>query len=377
MKVLIAPDSFKESLSALEVARNIELGIKKVTPETTCFLLPMADGGEGTVQSLVDATEGQIIQARVHDPLMRKINRYYGMLGDGKTAIIEMASASGLGLLKEDERNPYITTTFGTGELIISALDQGCKEIMIGIGGSATNDGGMGMATALGVKFLDEHGDEVEQGGKQLIRIRNIDTSGMIAGLENVRIIIASDVSNPLTGKNGASTVYGPQKGASSDQVKALDTGLDHYGNLIEEKFGMNVKSVPGSGAAGGLGAGLMTFLNAKMKPGFEIVKEITNLEEHIKDVDLVITGEGKIDFQTQYGKTPFGVAMTAKKYDKPVIAIVGSIGENISVLYKKGFDSILSIIEKPCTLEYAMKHASALIQNAAERSMRMIQINN
>jgi len=288
-----------------------------------------------------------------------------------------MASASGLALLKEEERDPYITTTFGTGELLLSALDQGCKEIIIGIGGSATNDGGMGMATALGVKFLDEHGDEVEQGGKQLIKIRNIDTSGMIAGLENVKIIVASDVTNPLTGKNGASFVYGPQKGADSDQVNALDAGLDHYGNLIEKTFGMNVKSVPGAGAAGGLGAGLMTFLNAEMKPGFEIVREITNLEEHIQNVDLVITGEGKIDSQTQYGKTPYGVAMTAKKYDKPVIAIAGSIGENISVLYKKGFDSILSIIEKPCTLEYAMKHASALIQNAAERLMRMIQINN
>ncbi|MFC2123946.1 glycerate kinase [Bacteroidota bacterium] len=375
MKILIAPDSFKESLSALEVARNIEKGIKTVIPETDCILLPMADGGEGTVQSMVDATGGQIINTVVHDPLMREINGFFGILGNGRTAVIEMAAASGIELLQETEKDPYHTTTFGTGELLRSAIEKGCSEIIIGIGGSATNDGGMGMASALGVRFHDKYGKEIPQGGKYLGEIEEIDASEIISEAKTIHFTIASDVSNPLCGPEGASYVFGPQKGATPGQVSILDAGLNHFGDLIEKMSGKTIKNVPGAGAAGGLGAGLMAFLNADMKPGFEVVKEITHLEDHIKNVDIVITGEGKIDSQTQYGKTPFGVAQTAKKQGKKVIAFAGTVGDDIDILYENCFDHILPISEKPVPLKYSLENAPDLLQNAAQRMMRLLNI--
>lgn len=373
MKILIAPDKFKGSLSAFEVADNIEKGILKVFPKAIVVKVPMADGGEGTVESLVDATGGKIIKTNVKDPLFRDIESFYGILGDGKTAVIEMAAASGLYLLKDYERNPMITTTYGTGQLIKDALDRGCRRFIIAIGGSATNDGGAGMATALGVKFYDKDGREIGLGGGELSKIYSIDTSNLDERLKECEFIVACDVANPLIGENGASRVYGPQKGATKEMVEVLDKNLEHYGKLLEKYFNKKIIDVPGSGAAGGLGAGLMAFLNAQLKNGIEIIIETLKLEEKIKEADIVISGEGKIDFQTAFGKTISGIAKLCKKHNKPLIVIAGTV-EDIENLYEIGVSSIFSIVEKPMSLEDAIKNAPTLLEKSAERIFRLIK---
>jgi glycerate kinase len=373
MKILIAPDKFKGSLSAFEVADNIEKGILKVFPKAIVVKVPMADGGEGTVESLVDATGGKIIKTNVKDPLFRDIESFYGILGDGKTAVIEMAAASGLYLLKDYERNPMITTTYGTGQLIKDALDRGCRRFIIAIGGSATNDGGAGMATALGVKFYDKDGIEIGLGGGELSKIYSIDTSNIDDRLKECEFIVACDVANPLIGENGASRVYGPQKGATKEMVEVLDKNLEHYGKLLEKYFNKKIIDVPGSGAAGGLGAGLMAFLNAQLKNGIEIIIETLKLEEKIKEADIVISGEGKIDFQTAFGKTISGIAKLCKKHNKPLIVIAGTV-EDIENLYEIGVSSIFSIVEKPMSLEDAIKNAPTLLEKSAERIFRLIK---
>jgi len=373
MKILIAPDKFKGSLSAFEVADNIEKGILKVFPKAIVVKVPMADGGEGTVESLVDATGGKIIKTNVKDPLFRDIESFYGILGDGKTAVIEMAAASGLYLLKDYERNPMITTTYGTGQLIKDALDRGCRRFIIAIGGSATNDGGTGMATALGVKFYDKDGREIGLGGGELSKIYSIDTSNLDERLKECEFIVACDVANPLIGENGASRVYGPQKGATKEMVEVLDKNLEHYGKLLEKYFNKKIIDVPGSGAAGGLGAGLMAFLNAQLKNGIEIIIETLKLEEKIKEADIVISGEGKIDFQTAFGKTISGIAKLCKKHNKPLIVIAGTV-EDIENLYEIGVSSIFSIVEKPMSLEDAIKNAPTLLEKSAERIFRLIK---
>jgi len=372
MRIVVAPDSFKESLSANKVALSIEKGIYKVFPKAEVTLIPMADGGEGTVQSLVDATGGQVIKLAVKDPLMRDIEGFLGILGDKETAVIEMAAASGLDLLKEDEKDPWVTTTFGTGQLIKKALDSGSKKIIIGIGGSATNDGGAGMAEALGVKLLDGQGNQIIRGGGGLKELTSIDSSGLDPRISRVQILVACDVNNPLVGENGASQVYGPQKGADHKKVETLDENLKHFASIIKRDLDKDILEVPGAGAAGGLGGGLMAFLNSQLKPGFEIIKEIVDLEQKMKGADLVITGEGRIDFQTQFGKTPFGVAQVARKFGIPVIALAGTLGDGHQVLYEQGIDAMFSILDRPMDLESAKKDAPLLLKNTAERIMRL-----
>jgi glycerate kinase len=372
---VIAPDSFKGSLTALEVANAIKEGIKRVMPEAEIDEVPMADGGEGTVQALVDATAGQMITEEVCDPLGDQIQADFGILGDGNTAVIEMAAASGLPLVPEDKRNPMFTTTFGTGELIRAALDRGCRKLIVGIGGSATVDGGAGMAQALGARLLDKYGHEVPRGGGGLDHLDRIDVSQLDARIAETATVVACDVDNPLVGPRGGPEVYGPQKGATPEMVKKLDRYLDRYADIIKRDLGMDVKEAPGAGAAGGLGAGLMAFLNADLKLGIDIVIDASDLERHLKDADLVITGEGKIDGQTIYGKTPIGVAKAAKKYGIPVIGIGGGISDDASVVYDNGIDALMSIVSYPMSLETAMECAPDLLADAAERVIRLIQI--
>ncbi|MGB7606385.1 MAG: glycerate kinase [Lutisporaceae bacterium] len=375
MKIVIAPDSFKGSLLAKEAAECIKAGILRVYKDSNILCIPMADGGEGTVQALVDATEGRIIKVRVKDPLLREVKAFYGILGDNKTAVIEMAAASGLPLIAINERNPMLTTTYGTGELIKHALDMGCKEISIGIGGSATNDGGLGMAMALGVKFLDKAGMDIGHGGGSLSKLHTIDVSGLDERLRACNITAACDVENPLCGLTGATYVFGSQKGADEEAMLILDRNLEHYADIIRATLNIDIKNYKGAGAAGGLGGGLMAFLGARLEKGIEIVKKIVKLEEQVKDADLVITGEGRMDYQTQFGKTPYGVAKVAKCYNIPVIALVGQIGKNANVLYDLGIDSIFCITNGPMTLEDAVSNAPELLMDTAERVMRLYKV--
>jgi len=375
MKIIIAPDSFKGNLSALEVANLIEKGIRKVYSEAEIVKVPMADGGEGTVRSLVDATKGRIIRKEVTGPLGKRVKASYGILGDKKTAIIEMASASGLPLVPKKKRNPLLTTTYGTGELIRAALDRGCRKIIVGIGGSATVDGGAGMAQALGTRLLDKKGREIDFGGGALGNLERIDISKMDERIKKTKILIASDVDNPLTGPKGAAKVYAPQKGATPSMVERLEKNLKKYASIIKRDLKKDIKDIPGTGAAGGLGAGLIAFLDAKIKLGVNIVIETVGLEKHLKNADLVITGEGKMDSQTIYGKTPIGVAKLAKKYNIPVVAIVGEIGEGVKKVYKHGIDGIVTTTPYPMTSTQAIKKSSRLIPNASEQLMRLIKI--
>ncbi|MET3688634.1 glycerate kinase [Priestia megaterium] len=375
MKIVIAPDSFKESLTALRVCEAVEKGIRIHFPNAEISKVPMADGGEGTVQSLVDATGGQIIQAKVTGPLGKEAEAFYGILGDGKTAVIEMAAASGLHHVPVDKRNPLITTTRGTGELILKALDHKVKHIIIGIGGSATNDGGAGMAKALGAKLLDANGIEMKEGGGSLDQLASIDLTNLDSRLAEVKVEVACDVDNPLTGETGASAIFGPQKGATPDMVKQLDRNLAHYAAVIEKKMDIHIQNVPGAGAAGGLGGGLLAFLSAELKPGVDIVIEATQLESYIKDADLVITGEGRIDGQTIYGKTPIGVAKTAKKHSVPVIAIAGSIGVGSEAVYEHGISALFSVVPGAVNLSEALEKADENIERTAKNVASVISL--
>jgi len=376
VKILIAPDSFKESLSAIEVADSIEKGILNFKPDTECIKIPLADGGEGTVEAILAATGGSKIKARVMDPLMREIESFWGLLPDDHTAVIEMAAASGLELLANDERNPMLTSTNGTGQLIGSALDHGCKKIFIGIGGSATNDGGAGMATALGIRLLDVNGLDIGDGGVYLSDLSYLDLSGFDERIATCELIVISDVQNPLCGENGASYIYGPQKGADHEMVVQLDLNLNHYGKILEASFGKSIIDEPGAGAAGGLGAGLKAFCNAKLLPGFETISEIVQLEKLIQESDLIITGEGKLDYQTKFGKVPFGVAQMAKKANKSVIGIAGTLGKDYKELYKYGFQHMFSISEGIESLEYSILNAQNLLIKASERIIQSISID-
>ena len=351
MKIVVAPDSFKGSLTAVEVSDAIEQGIREIFPEAEIVKIPMADGGDGTVQCLVNATGGKILREKVTGPLGDEVLASYGILGDKKTAVIEMAEASGLTLVPENKRNPLITTTYGTGQLIKAALDQGCRKMIIGIGGSATNDGGAGMLQALGVKLLNQEGKEVGFGGGELKKVFRIDTKYLDNRLSETKVLIASDVSNPLCGPQGASRIYGPQKGATPKMIKKLDESLAYFAEIIKRDLNKDVKDMPGAGAAGGLGASLMAFLDAELRPGIEIIIEIVKLEQAIKDADLVITGEGKIDGQTIYGKAPIGVAKIAKKYNIPVIAVAAIIGEDADIVYQYGINTLIKISEPPMSL--------------------------
>lgn len=375
MNILIAPDSFKDCMKAMDVAEALSRGFAKIIPDAEIRILPMADGGEGTVESLIDALGGQIRSVRVKDPLMREIPSFYGISGDASTAVIEMASASGLELLAQEERNPLITSTFGTGELILDALDQGCRKILLGIGGSATNDGGCGMAEALGVKFLDEQGQPLSPGGGALAELMDIQLEGLDPRIAECEILVACDVTNPLTGSEGASFVYGPQKGADKKMVERLDQNLSHLARLISVKLDKKVDHVPGAGAAGGLGAGLMAFLGARLVKGFDMVAEAVSLDVSVQWADLVITGEGRMDSQTRFGKTPMGVAKMAQIHGKPVIGVAGSLDEDAVELYEEGFTLLLSIQEKPMDLAVALEQAPLLLERSGERLARMLGI--
>ena len=377
MKIVIAPDSFKESLTALEVAQAIEKGMRNVLPEAEFIKVPMADGGEGTVQSLVDATGGTIISRTVTGPLGEPVEAFLGLSGDKKTAVIEMAAASGLHLVPVEKRNPLITTTRGTGELISAALDFDVEHIIIGIGGSATNDGGAGMAQALGIKLLDVAGAEIGEGGGALGEISSIDMTQIDPRLSSVKIEVACDVDNPLTGPTGASAIFGPQKGATPEMVKILDQNLHHYAETISSNLGKDIEQVPGAGAAGGLGGGLMAFLSAELKRGVEIVLDATRLEEQVKDADLVITGEGKIDAQTVFGKTPIGVAKTAKKHNVSVIAIAGNVASDSHVVHDYGIDAVFSIVPGIISLSNAFENASEYVERVSANIASVVKLSS
>ena len=372
-KYVVAPDSFKESMTAKEVCDAMEKGIKKADSAAEVIKVPMADGGEGTVDSLVDATNGQRVIVEVTGPLGNKINAYYGILGNGTTAVIEMAKASGLEIVEKKKRNPMITTTFGTGELIRHALDHNVKEIIIGLGGSSTNDGGSGMAQALGAKLLDQNNHQISFGGGNLDKLDKIDISNLDSRLQDVKIILASDVTNPLIGKDGASRVFGSQKGATPEMVEKLENNLQHYAKIIKRDLNKDVASVSGAGAAGGLGAGLMAFTTCKMRQGVDIAIEVTKLEEKVKSADYVFTGEGGTDFQTKFGKTPYGVAKLGKKYHKPVISLAGYLGEGIDSLYSEGFTAIFGIIPGACDLSTALKNGPSNVARTTENIVRLL----
>jgi glycerate 2-kinase len=367
MKIVVASDKYKGSLSALEVCRVIGRAIKEMDADIEVVLSPMADGGDGTVETLVESLEGRFVEVRVKGPLGEPVKARFGMIG-ADTSVIEMASASGLVLVPPDKRDPMETTTYGTGELISKAIDIGSKKIIVGIGGSATNDGGMGMAQALGYKLLDGNGDPLGFGGKELARLASIEDTGIKSKLLSTTIEVASDVDNPLYGKKGAAYVYGPQKGASPEIVKVLDKGLKNYAQIVSRDLKKDIAHLPGAGAAGGLGAGLAAFAGGILKPGTEIVIEITGLEDKIKDADLIITGEGAMDEQTFYGKSAYGVAKLASKYSIPVITINGSVLSNRYNINEKNsslFSGNFSIINRPMILEEAIRDAEELLSRA------------
>lgn len=376
MKIVIAPDSFKESMTAMEAAVAFEKGFREVMPEATLEKVPMADGGEGTVQSLVDATDGEIIHKIVTGPLGTPVEAFFGMLGDSKTAVIEMAAASGLHLVPKEKRNPLKTTTKGTGELILAAIEHGADHIIIGLGGSATNDGGAGMAQALGAKLVDQNGEDIGFGGGSLRDLAKLDVSLMDERISNVRFEVACDVDNPLTGERGASAIFGPQKGADPEMVKELDHYLTHYASLINRDMGKEVDAIPGAGAAGGLGAGVLAFLDAELKRGIDIVMEAAKLEDAVKDADLVITGEGKIDSQTIYGKTPIGVAKLAKRHGVPVIGIAGLIADDSDAVFDHGIDALFSIVPGAVSLEDALLNAKSYAYQSARNIAAVVNMN-
>jgi glycerate 2-kinase len=375
VKIVIAPDSYKGSMTAAEVAEAMARGVRRLFPDAELDLIPMADGGEGTVQALVDATGGRLIEASVTGPLGQPVTATFGMLGDGETAVIEMASASGLPLVAAGQRNPLLTTTYGTGELIRLALDQGARRLIIGIGGSATNDGGAGMAQALGVRFQDSEGRDLPPGGGALATLGRIDMSGLDPRLQGFDITVACDVDNPMTGERGAAAVFGPQKGATPDMVATLDANLHRLAEVIRRDLGKDVEQVPGAGAAGGLGAGLLAFLGATLRRGVEIVVDAVGLTERCAGAALCLTGEGGTDFQTVRGKTPMGVARAAKTHGVPVICLSGGLGRDYQQVHTVGIDAVCSIVPGPMALADAMARGPELVESATERALRLAAI--
>lgn len=376
MKVLLCPDSYKGSLTAMEVAEAMEEGIRRVFPECEIRKLPIADGGEGTVETLITSTGGAFYYSEVEDPLGGKIKARWGVLGDRKTVVMEMAEASGLELVPKEKRNPRFTSTFGTGEMIREALDRGYRNFIIGIGGSGTNDGGAGMIQALGGKLLDKEGIELPRGGKFLKYLDRLDLSGLDARLSESSILVACDVDNPLCGKSGASAVYGPQKGATAAMVEELDQALAHYGKIAEKATGVQAMEVPGSGAAGGLGAAFLFFTPGKLQRGIEIILDALLFEQKLADADWILTGEGKTDFQTAYGKGPVGVAARAAKMNKPVLCLSGGLGEGYQQVLEKGIHGIQSIVVHPeISLDVCMKEGKRLVADASEQMACLIQV--
>jgi glycerate kinase len=377
MKIILAPDSFKGNLTSLEVATAFEKGIKRILPRAKCIKVPMADGGEGTVQSLVDGLGGKFIRKRVVGPDGNTVSARYGLLSDGKTAVIEMAEASGLPLVSGKNKNPLKTTTYGTGELILDAAKRGAEKIIIGIGGSATNDGGVGMAQAIGIRFLNKQGKVISDygSGGMLKKIASIDNKKADPLLKKIKIIVACDVNNILCGKSGASYVFAPQKGATPAMVRILDENLRHLGKVIKQSLRKDVTKLKGAGAAGGLGAGLVAFTKARMKSGIEIVIDATNICKYMENADLVITGEGRVDTQTAFGKTPSGIAKAARKYHIPTVVIGGGITDDANDIFAYGIDGLESACARDMSLEEAIKNSRKHLANAAERAIRLVLI--
>ncbi|OOL18220.1 glycerate kinase [Bombella intestini] len=367
MKIAIVCDSFKGSLPPLDVAEEIKAGFSRVFPEADYLCLPMADGGEGTVEALVQGTDGELVRCSVTGPLGAPVPAFWGISGNGQTAIIEMAAAAGLPLLKPEEYDPLRTTTYGVGELVRAALDRGCTHIILGLGGSATNDGGAGFAQALGARFLDQNGQELPPGGAALARLADVDLSGMDRRLASVTLEGACDVTSPLTGPQGASYVFGPQKGATPADVTCLDEALAHYARILLKHCGKDVAAVPGAGAAGGLGAGLLAFTDAQLRPGVEIVSDQLRLDTYFRDVDLVITGEGRMDEQSAHGKAPMGVAQVARAHGRPVIAIVGSTGEGVDRMHRVGIGAFFDTVPRPEALADVLAQARENIRRTSE----------
>ena len=375
MKIVIAPDSFKGSLTATEAADAIEIGFRAVYPDAEYVKVPMADGGEGSVQSLVDATSGTIINQSVIGPMGDMVSGFFGILGDSRTAVVEMAAASGIHLVKPEERNIYLASSFGTGQLINAALDHGCDKLIIGLGGSATNDGGMGMMKALGAQFLGQGGAPLAPDVRALLQLRKIDLQYLDPRLTKTEIVVACDVNNPLCGKNGASRIFGPQKGATEDDIVVLDKALARYGDVLAISTGRNIAVEPGAGAAGGLGAALIGLIDAVLKPGVDLVIEIVDLAKSLVDTNLVITGEGRIDSQTIHGKTPIGVAKIAKSHNLPVICIAGSVEDGADIIHQIGIDEIYSVIEGDYDLTEALIGAGHKLTQAAQKIAKSLNL--
>ena len=375
LKVVAAPQTFKGSISALNAAEAISIGVKNIYPSAEVFLCPVADGGDGTLETLVEVSNGNIVECVVEGPTGTPVEAQWGAMGDEQTAVIEMARTSGLALLDLNERDPLNASTYGLGEAILSALDQNYRKFIIGIGGSATNDGGAGMAQAVGISLKDEFGKEIPRGGAALSKLHSIDTAGIDPRIKQSEFMVACDVNNPLTGPEGASAVYGPQKGATPEMITQLDEALKNFAETILRDLGEEVEHISGAGAAGGLGAGMMAFMGGTLKPGVDIVLDTVGLADKLKGTDIVITGEGGIDFQTVYDKAPIGVAKLAKNLGIPTIALAGLVGKDFQVVHREGIESVFSIVNGPMTLENASSNAHRLIVESTEQVMRLLRV--
>ena len=375
MKIIISPQGFKGGISGLEAAKAIERGVLAAAPDTETVLLPVADGGDGTLHALVDATGGEIFISTVTGPINQQVEAQWGVMGDGRTAVIEMARASGLAMVPQRRRNPKTTTTLGTGQILKEAIERGFNRIIVGLGGSATNDAGAGMATALGAKFMDSEGNALPLGGAALARLDRIDTSGLIDGLSGVEIVGATDVTNPLCGPTGASEIFGPQKGASKEVVAELDSALANFARVVKRDLGVDVLDVPGAGAAGGLGAGLIAFVGGTLQSGIDMVCQVLEFDRHLEGADLVFTGEGRADKSTVFDKAPVGVARHAMAHGVPSILLAGSLGEGHEELYEHGVASILCISDGAMTFQQALGRTGKMLQGTAERAVRIFLI--
>ena len=375
MKILVAPQEFKGSISALSASEAAKNGILRVFPEAEVVLCPVADGGDGTLETLVEVSGGEVRTCSVQNPIGETIQAQWGAMGDGVTAVIEMARTSGLALLSLDERDPLNASTYGLGQAISEALDEGFRKFIVGIGGSATNDAGAGMAQALGANLLDDRGNTISFGGAALTSLQTVDISNMDSRIKDSKFLVACDVSNPLTGGEGASAVYGPQKGATPEMVKRLDDALSNFATVVKKDLKKDVSEMSGAGAAGGLGAGMMAFMGAELKAGVDIVLDTVNLRDKLSSVDLVITGEGGMDFQTIYNKAPIGVARIASEHNIPTIAIAGLLGSNFKIVHEHGIRAATSIVNGPITLEEASDRAFELISDSVEESLRFISV--
>ena len=377
MKIVIAPQAFKGSISALDAATAAIEGIKRVFPLAEIVSVPVADGGDGTLETLIEGSGGVIHEIEVMGPLGERRAAQWGAMGDGVTAVIEMARTSGLALLAEEERNPLITTTYGLGEAMRQAMDSGYQRFIIGIGGSATNDAGAGMAQALGVRLLDSSGNDLEFGGAPLARLSRIDMSGLHSKVGECEFLVACDVNNPLTGPTGASAIYGPQKGATQEMIAELDSALSHFAEVVKRDIGAEIGDVPGAGAAGGLGGGLIAFVGGQLRAGVDIVLDTVGLDDYLTGCDLVITGEGSMDHSTIYNKAPVGVAGRAKSLGIPVVGISGSLGAGFQDVHEYGIDALTAITAGPMSLDEASERAAELIANTTEQVMRLLKVGS